>query len=164
MVRHPQFPMLFSPLKVGSIEVPNRIVFSAHLTNLAEDNLPGPSLIQYYEERAKGGVGLIITEEQSVHPTDHAYQRLIRAFDERVIPSYHRLTSRIHRYGVPIIAQINHNGGQASSVYTRLPVLAPAPVADPLFPAFARVQESCALIADAWEARRLRGHVEREIP
>ena len=133
MVRHPQFPMLFSPLKVGSIEVSNRIVFSAHLTNLAEDNLPGPSMIQYYEERAKGGVGLIITEEQSVHPTDHAYQRLIRAFDERVIPSYHRLTSRIHRYGVPVIAQINHNGGQASSVYTRLPVWAPSPVADPLF-------------------------------
>ncbi len=37
-------------------------------------------------------------------------------------------------------------------------------VADPLFPAFARVQESCALIAAAWETRRLRGHVEREIP
>ena len=39
----------------------------------------------------------------------------------------------MHRHGVPIFAQINHNGGQASSMYTRLPVWAPSPVADPLF-------------------------------
>lgn len=134
MVRHPQFPYLYSPLRVGTTVVPNRIVFSAHLTNLAEHNLPGPMQIAYYEERARGGVGLIITEEQSVHPTDHPYERLIHAFDgEHVIPRYRQLTERIHRYGVPIIAQINHNGGQASSIYTRLPVWAPSPIADPLF-------------------------------
>lgn len=132
-MRHPQFPLLFSPLKVGSIIVANRMVFSAHLTNLAEHNLPGPRMIAYYEERARGGTGLIITEEQSVHPTDHPYERLIRAFDERVIPRYQQLTQRVHRYGVPIFAQINHNGGQASSLYTRLPVWAPSPIADPLF-------------------------------
>jgi len=39
----------------------------------------------------------------------------------------------VHRHGVPIFAQINHNGGQASSMYSRLPVWAPSPVADPLF-------------------------------
>jgi 2,4-dienoyl-CoA reductase (NADPH2) len=132
-VRHPQFPYLFSPLRLGSVTVPNRIVFSAHLTNLAEDNLPGPDLLAYYEERARGGVGLIITEEQSVHPTDHAYERLIRAFDPAVVPLYQELTRRIHAHGVPILAQINHNGGQAASSYTRLPVWAPSPVADPLF-------------------------------
>jgi 2,4-dienoyl-CoA reductase-like NADH-dependent reductase (Old Yellow Enzyme family) len=49
--------------------VPNRIVFSAHLTNLAERNRPGPDLAAYYEERARGRAGLIVTEEQSVHPT-----------------------------------------------------------------------------------------------
>jgi mycofactocin system FadH/OYE family oxidoreductase 2 len=113
--------------------VPNRIVFSAHLTNLAEANRVGPRLIAYYEERAAGGVGLIITEEQSVHPTDHAYERLIRAFDERVVDGYRRLTAAVHRHGVPVLAQINHNGGQAASTYTRLPLWAPSPIADPLF-------------------------------
>ena len=132
-MRHPQFPYLFSPLRVGSIMVPNRIVFSAHLTNLAEANRPGPDLVAYYEERARGGAGLIITEEQSVHPTDHAYERLIRAFDDGVVPAYRELTRRVHAHGTPVLAQINHNGGQASSIYTRLPVWAPSPIADPLF-------------------------------
>jgi mycofactocin system FadH/OYE family oxidoreductase 2 len=118
---------------VGSTVVPNRIVFSAHLTNLAEDNRVGPRLIAYYAERAAGGVGLIITEEQSVHPTDHAYERLIRAFDERVVDGYRRLTDTLHRHGTPVLAQINHNGGQAASTYTRLPLWAPSPIADPLF-------------------------------
>ena len=132
-MRHPHFPYLFSPLRVGSVTVPNRIVFSAHLTNLAERNRPGPDLVAYYEERARGGAGLIITEEQSVHPTDHPYERLIRAFDESVIPAYRDLTRRIHAHGTPVFAQINHNGGQAASTYTRLPVWAPSPIADPLF-------------------------------
>ena len=132
-MRHPRFPYLFSPIRVGSIIVPNRIVFSAHLTNLAEDNRPGPDLIAYYEERDRGGAGLIITEEQSVHPTDHAYERLIKAFDESVVPRYRELTARVHAHGTPILAQINHNGGQASSVYSRLPVWAPSPIPDPLF-------------------------------
>jgi 2,4-dienoyl-CoA reductase (NADPH2) len=132
-MRHPRFPYLFSPLRVGSAVVPNRVVFSAHLTNLAEHNRPGPRLLAYYEERARGGAGLIITEEQSVHPTDRAYERLIDAFEEDVVPGYRELTRRIHQYGVPILAQINHNGGQAASTYTRLPVWAPSPIADPLF-------------------------------
>ena len=132
-MRHPQLPYLFSPLRVGSVTVPNRVVFSAHLTNLARDNRPGPDLVAYYEARARGGAGLIITEEQSVHPTDHAYERLIRAFDESVVPAYRELTRRVRAHGVPVLAQINHNGGQASSLYTRLPVWAPSPIADPLF-------------------------------
>jgi mycofactocin system FadH/OYE family oxidoreductase 2 len=132
-VRHPQFPYLFSPLRVGSVTVPNRLVFSAHLTNLARDHRPGPELVAYYEARARGGAGLIITEEQSVHPTDHPYERLIKAFDEAVVPAYRELTRRVHAHGTPVLAQINHNGGQASSLYTRLPVWAPSPIADPLF-------------------------------
>ncbi len=128
-----QFKYLFSPLKIGSMTVPNRVLFSAHLTNLAENNLPSDRLTAYYAERARGGCGLIITEEQSVHPTDHAYEKLIHAFDERVIPYYRKMTGAVHGYGSKILAQINHNGGQASSVYSRLPVWAPSPIPDPMF-------------------------------
>ena len=75
-----QFKYLFSPLQIGNTLVPNRISFSAHLTNFAENNLPSEQHVYYLAERAKGGAGLIITEEQSVHPTDHAYEKLIDAF------------------------------------------------------------------------------------
>ncbi len=124
---------LWSPLQLGPVTVRNRVVFSAHLTNYAEDGRPSEQHAAYYAERAKGGAGLIITEEHSTHPTDWPYEKLIHGFHRDVIPGYRRITEAVHRHGTPIFAQLNHNGGQASSMYSRLPVWAPSPVADPLF-------------------------------
>jgi mycofactocin system FadH/OYE family oxidoreductase 2 len=128
------YRQLFTPLRVGPLRVANRIVFSAHLTNYAtEDGRPSEQHAAYYAARAAGGAGLIITEEHSTHPTDWPYEKLIHGFHPEVIPGYRRITDAVHAHGVPILAQINHNGGQASSLYTRLPVWAPSPVPDPLF-------------------------------
>jgi len=113
--------LLFTPMKIGSITLKNRIVFSAHLTNYAQDFMPSERHLFYYRERARGGAGLIITEEQSTHPTDHPYEKLIHAFHRRVIPHYRRITAAVHAEDVPILAQINHNGGQGSGMFTRLP-------------------------------------------
>lgn len=124
---------LFTKLNIGPVTVANRIIFSAHLTNYAENGLPTEQHAAYYAARAAGGAGLIITEEHSVHPTDWPYEKLIHGFHREVIPGYRRITDAVHRHGVPIFAQINHNGGQASSMYSRLPVWAPSPVADPMF-------------------------------
>jgi 2,4-dienoyl-CoA reductase (NADPH2) len=124
---------LWSPLQIGPVTVRNRIVFAAHLTNYAADGLPTEQHAAYYEARARGGTGLIITEEHSTHPTDWPYEKLIHGFHPEVLPGYRRITEAVHRHGVPIFAQINHNGGQASSMYSRRAVWAPSPVADPLF-------------------------------
>ena len=128
-----RYRYLFSPLQLGPITVRNRVVFSAHLTNYAAEGLPTEQHAAYYAARAAGGAGLIITEEHSTHPTDWPYEKLIHGFHRDVIPGYRRITDAVHRYGTPIFAQINHHGGQASSMYSRLPVWAPSPVADPLF-------------------------------
>ncbi|MDG4585727.1 MAG: mycofactocin system FadH/OYE family oxidoreductase 2 [Candidatus Competibacter sp.] len=133
--------LLFTPLRIGSITVKNRIVFSAHLTNYAEDFMPSERHLYYYRERARGGTGLIITEEQSTHPTDHPYEKLIHAFHRRVIPHYRRITTAVHAEGTPILAQINHNGGQGSGMFTRLPAWAPSALADPLFREVAKAVE-----------------------
>ena len=127
-----QYQYLFTPIRIGQTVIPNRVVFAAHLTNLAEENLPGPRLTAYYAERAKGGCGLIITEEQSVHPSDWAYQKLIHGFDARVVPGYKHLTRAVHEHGTRIFAQINHNGMQCSSIYSRRPVLGPSSLPDPI--------------------------------
>lgn len=124
---------LWSPLALGPVTVANRIVFSAHLTNYARNGLPTDQHAAYYGARAAGGAGLIITEEHSTHPTDWPYEKLIHGFHREVIPGYRSITDAVHRHRVPIFAQINHNGGQASSMYSRLPVWAPSAVADPLF-------------------------------
>ena len=124
---------LWTPLDLGPVATRNRIVFSAHLTNYARDGKPTEQHAAYYAARAAGGAGLIITEEHSTHPTDWPYEKLIHGFHRDVIPGYKRITDAVHRYRTPIFAQINHNGGQASSMFSRLPVWAPSPVADPLF-------------------------------
>jgi mycofactocin system FadH/OYE family oxidoreductase 2 len=128
-----QYRHLFTPLRLGPITVSNRLVFSAHLTNYAADGLPTEQHAAYYAARAAGGAGLIITEEHSTHVTDWPYEKLIHGFNPAVIPGYRRITEAVHAHDVPILAQINHNGGQASSMYSRLPVWAPSPVPDPLF-------------------------------
>src|SRR6185436_19330172 len=124
---------LWTPLAIGPITARNRVVFSAHLTNYARDGLPTAQHAAYYAARAAGGTGLIITEEHSTHPTDWPYEKLIHGFHREVVPGYRAITDAVHRHRVPVFAQINHNGGQASSMYTRLPVWAPSAVADPLF-------------------------------
>jgi len=124
---------LFSPLRIGPLTVRNRIVFSAHLTNFASNGHPSEQHAAYYAARAAGGAGLIITEEHSTHPTDWPYEKLIHGFDPSVVPGYRRITDAVHAHDVPILAQLNHNGGQASSMFSRLPVWAPSPVPDPLF-------------------------------
>ena len=133
MTARGRYRHLFSPLRIGPVTVANRIVFAAHLTNYAEDGGPSEQHAAYYAARAAGGAGLIITEEHSTHPTDWPYEKLIHGFRPDVVPGYRRVTEAVHAHGVPIFAQINHNGGQGSGTYSRLPLWAPSPVADPLF-------------------------------
>jgi mycofactocin system FadH/OYE family oxidoreductase 2 len=127
------YPHLFSPLRVGPLTLANRVVFCAHLTNYACDGLPTEQHAAYYARRAAGGAGLIITEEHSTHPADQPYEKLIQGYRPEVIPGYQRITGAVHAHGVPVLAQLNHNGGQSTGMYSRLPVQAPSPVPDPLF-------------------------------
>ena len=127
------FPYLFSPLKIGRVELKNRLSFQPHLTNFAENSLPSERHRLYWGERAKGGVGLIITEEMSVHPTDRAYEKLIDAYHHEVLPGFRKISDTVHEFGTAIFAQLNHNGQQCDGTLSRLPVFGPSPVADPLF-------------------------------
>ncbi len=127
------FPNLFSPLKIGTVEVKNRISFQPHLTNFAVDCLPSERHMYYWGERAKGGAGLIITEEMSVHPTDRAYEKLIDVYHSEVLPGFKKITDYVHQYDAKIFAQVNHNGQQCDGMISRLPVWAPSPVPDILF-------------------------------
>jgi mycofactocin system FadH/OYE family oxidoreductase 2 len=127
------FQNLFSPQKIGKVEVKNRISFQPHLTNFAEHCMPSERHMYYWGERAKGGVGLITTEEMSVHPTDTAYEKLVEAFHPEVIPGFKKITDHVHQYDTRIFCQLNHNGQQCDGSISRLPVWAPSPMPDVLF-------------------------------
>jgi 2,4-dienoyl-CoA reductase-like NADH-dependent reductase (Old Yellow Enzyme family) len=128
-----EYRYLFSPIKIGSVVIPNRINFGAHLTNLSENHQISDNHIYYYRERAWGGCGLITTEELTVHPSDLAYEKLVDAFDPKVISGFKRLTRAIHEYDTKIFAQLNHNGMQADGKISRLPVWGPSAGKDPIF-------------------------------
>jgi len=124
--------MLNDPVRVGRATVRNRIVFTAHLTGYAEDGLPTARHAAYYGERARTA-GLVITEEHAVHPGDHPYEHMIRGHDPAVLPGYRALTNAVHAHGSLVLAQLNHNGPQASGMYSREPVRGPAAIPDPMF-------------------------------
>ena len=121
------------PLRLGPVTARNRIVFTAHLTDAALDRRPTAQHAAYYAARAAGGAGLIVTEEQSAAPDDRPYEKLVAGHDPAVLPGMRRVADAVHAHGVPVFAQVNHNGGQSDSLHTRTPVTAPSPVADPLF-------------------------------
>jgi mycofactocin system FadH/OYE family oxidoreductase 2 len=135
------FKFLFSPLKIGGITVPNRICFSAHTTNFATHGLVNDRQVAYYEERARGGCGLIILGELSLHSSDRPYEQMIEAYDRKVIPGWQTLTSAIHQYDTKIIAQLNHSGFQCDGCISRHPVLGPSPISDVEFGEVAKVME-----------------------
>jgi len=128
-----EYKYLFSPLKIGSVVIPNRLHFAPHMTNYAENNLISERHIYYYQERAKGGCGLITTEEMGIHPTDHPYDKLVDAYEPETIPGFLKLTRAIHEYDAKIFAQLNHNGMQGDSKLSRLPVWGPSAGKDPIF-------------------------------
>ncbi|SHE80435.1 2,4-dienoyl-CoA reductase (NADPH2) [Ferrithrix thermotolerans DSM 19514] len=128
-----KYPMLGTEIDLGHLRLKNRLVFSAHLTNFAKAGLPSRQHLAYYQARARGGCGLIITEELSVHPSDWPYEKLIHAYNMEAERGFKEITRAVHSYGAKIFAQINHNGSQGTSAYSQYSLLAPSEIPDPLF-------------------------------
>ena len=127
-----QFRFLFEPIQVGTVTLNNRIVSTAHSTRFAEDGIVGDRFCAYHEARAKGGVGLIITEAQPVHPSSVPRLGMIHNWHDRVIPGFRNLAKAVHRYGTKIFGQISHHGRQMSSALSGQPILAPSAIPCPL--------------------------------
>ena len=125
--------LLHTPLRLGPRTVRNRVVFTAHLTGYATGGMPTERHAAYYAARAAGGAGMVITEEHSVLPDDRPYERVVRGHDPAAVPGHRMVTDAVHAHGAVVLAQLNHNGGQSSGMYSRLPVRAPSALPDPMF-------------------------------
>ncbi|HHY39803.1 MAG TPA: FAD-dependent oxidoreductase [Syntrophaceticus sp.] len=124
------FRLLFSPIRIGTMEVSNRFVVPPMGTNLANpDGTVSEELIAYWEARAKGGWGLLIVEIAAVDPLGKAIPYQLGIWDDKFIPGYKKLVDTVHRYGAKIAVQIHHAGRQTSSAILggEKPV-APSPV------------------------------------
>ena len=110
------YPHLFSPLRIGSVTVRNRIMQTAHVKLFAHGAVDSLRNVDYQAERAKGGAGLLITGNRVVHPTSTTgFPRVAWAYLPEALEADRRLTERVHEHGAVIFAQLNHFGLNASS-------------------------------------------------
>lgn len=150
---------LFTPMKVGNCTIPNRLVVPAMVTNYCdEDGFLTDRYMAYIEEKAKGGWGMIITEDYSVTPHGKGYQYIPGFYKDEHVALNKELTRRVHEHGSKIFCQMYHPGRQSShAVNGNVQPLAPSGTKDPICMDLARemtVEEIHTLVEDFGQAAR----------
>lgn len=113
MERVTNYDALFTPFSIGSMEIKNRLIMAPMGTYAASmDGSVSETLTRYFEERAKGGVGAIITSSQYLTPK--LAQGIYGTYfdSKRIIPHLTGMTERIHCYGAKAIAQLSSGTGR----------------------------------------------------
>lgn len=109
-----QFKHLFSPIKIGTMTVRNRIVSTGHATYYDEPgtDLPTDHTIAYWVSKAKGGIGLICTRGHFIHRS--SYMNTF-ANPSRAVQIFRKAADAIHQHGACVVGQIVHIGGQTQA-------------------------------------------------
>ena len=121
---------LFTPFKIGILEIPNRLIRSACSERAADpEGFVTDELINLYVALAAGGAGMVVTGYAFVHPSGRCNARQTAVSDDRFIPGLTRLTEAFHRANPrgKIFLQVVH-GGRQSKPYLVDEVVAPSPV------------------------------------
>ncbi len=103
-----------NPIRINTLLIKNRIVFPAMCTKYAApDGGVTERMLRYYEERAKGGAGLVTIEATSVDPTGNSFSRGLSIADDARLPGLTDLARRVKRHGARISIQLQHGGRAA---------------------------------------------------
>lgn len=119
---------LFSPIQIGTTTVKNRVFMPPISTNLADKGYVTDELVEHYAARAKGGVGLIITEVTTVEPTYIYLPGDMSICDDSYIPGWKKLTDAVHKYGAKILPQLFHPAYMAFPIPGTPQLIAPSNV------------------------------------
>ncbi|MBE6111140.1 MAG: NADH:flavin oxidoreductase [Erysipelotrichaceae bacterium] len=124
---------VFSPCNIGTMTVPNRLIVPAMVMNLCtDDGILTERFIKYHEEKAKGGWGMIITEDYMVSEHAKGYEFIPGLYNDKQIEGNKRLTDIIHQYDSKIVCQIYHPGRQSKhAVNGNVQPIAPSAIKDP---------------------------------
>ena len=126
------YPNLFQPFQIGSLNLKNRLVMSPMTMNYATaEGFATEKVIRYYRERARGGVGLIIVEGTFFSQEGKGYRNQLGLASPEHAKKLQGLTEAVHglKNETKIFLQIHHAGGRASSKVTGLQPVAPSAVA-----------------------------------
>src|SRR5499433_961952 len=122
--------ILLTAARIGSLEIPNRIVMPAMTTRTAdEEGHVTDDTLAYYLARARGGVGLITVEMASPEKAGRHRRREIGIYDDRFLPGLTHLVDEIHRAGAKASIQLGHGGG-----HTRRDICGEKPIAPSAIP------------------------------
>jgi len=142
---------LFSPIEIGRVRISNRLVVPAMVMNYCHrDGTATEKYVAYHEAKARGGWGLIITEDYAVDPKGKGFSNVPGLWNDTQVESHSKLARRIHDLGGKIFAQIYHAGRQTSRALIGDQPVAPSPIPCP------RLQE----IPHALRANEIREIVE----
>lgn len=101
---------LFTPLDLGRMTIRNRIVSTGHDTTLPTDDRVNDALIEYHRARAKGGVGLIVSQVTGVHESARYTSHVLMGVDDGCIPGFARLAKAVQSEGAKLVVQLFHPG------------------------------------------------------
>ena len=122
------YPHLLSPIQIGKTTVKNRVFMPPLSTNLADKGYVTDALVAHYAARAKGGVGLIVTEVTTVEPTYIYLPGDMSIHDDSFIPGWRKLTDAVHQYGAKILPQLFHPAYMAFPIPGTPRLIAPSNV------------------------------------
>lgn len=126
------FSLLLSEGRIAGIRTRNRIVMPAMGMNMSDAGFVNDAIVNHYEARAKGGVGMIVVEVTCVDaPLGLNTGNMLAIDDDRHIPGMRRLTEAIHRHGAACVLQISHTGRGAKRRVTGGQPVGPSAVAMP---------------------------------
>ena len=117
---------LFESTKIGSIELKNRLAMSAMDLGFTTEGSINKRFIDFYVERARGGVGLIVVGGCYPEMTGKVWKSIIGLDKDEYIPGLKKLTDTIHKYDTKIAAQILHGGRSASSFFSKTHPVSPS--------------------------------------
>lgn len=125
-----RFPHLFSEGRFGTLTIPNRLVFAATSSELADsEGFFGDEAAEFYAERARGGAGLVVVEATYVDQEGKRLHQNAMLHKDRYIASLRKLVQVVRREGSKVAIQLCHGGRDATPAITGCDPVAPSPIA-----------------------------------
>jgi mycofactocin system FadH/OYE family oxidoreductase 1 len=119
---------LLDPVTLAGRTAQSRVIFGPHETNLGSGRALSARHVAYYQRRAAGGAGVIVTEVASVHESDWPYERAPLAADCR--DGWRQIASACRQHGALLLAGLGHTGLQGSSAFSQRELWGPSGFTD----------------------------------
>lgn len=117
-----QLRHVLQAIDIGPVTIRNRVLIASHSTHYNRDGRATTEMGDYYEIRARAGVGLIMSESCAVHPSAQTRPHIVRLYEQESIAGLRAINDRIHAHGARSFCQLFHPGRQFTNIVSRAPV------------------------------------------